>query len=187
MSIAQEIVYDAWEESDPAEQVQMAKAALRVSPDCGDAYVILAEAAASYVEALELYQKGIEASRRALGETFFLDEENLQHFWGILETRPLLRCLEGKAFSLEKLMLWQEAEETYRYILEINPNDNQGIRYELLNFLFDRGQYEDAALLIKQYKKDPSIEWLYWPSSAGFQDEWPAESGYKCPAKGYQI
>ncbi len=176
VSIAQEIVYDAWEESDPVEQVQMAKAALRVSPDCGDAYVILAEAAASYAEALELYQKGIEAARRALGEGFFLDEENLQHFWGILETRPLLRCLEGKAISQEKLKRWQEAEETYRYILEINPNDNQGIRYMLLYLLFERGKFEEAALFMKQFKNDPGIEWIYCRPLLDFRMKGPQKA-----------
>ena len=64
---AQEVIYDAWDEFDPDKRIQLAKKALDISPDCADAYVILAEDQAStHQKALELYQAGVDAGRRAL-------------------------------------------------------------------------------------------------------------------------
>ena len=56
---AQEIMYDAWEAPTRQRAVALAKKALEVSPDCADAYNLLAEETAkSLEEALELYRKG---------------------------------------------------------------------------------------------------------------------------------
>src|SRR5262245_39736743 len=40
---AQELMYQAFEQRDPDERVRLAHEALEVSPDCADAYVLLAE------------------------------------------------------------------------------------------------------------------------------------------------
>lgn len=40
---AQEILYQAWDKSNPAKRIILAHQALAISPDCADAYVLLAE------------------------------------------------------------------------------------------------------------------------------------------------
>src|SRR5215217_8161002 len=93
---------------------------LKVSPDCADAYVLLAEEdAGSLEEARELYQKGVEAGERALGRETF--EEEAGHFWGILETRPYMRARQGLAVCLRELGEREEAIEDYREMLYLNP------------------------------------------------------------------
>jgi hypothetical protein len=88
LSKAQDLMYKAFESHDPMEQVELAKKALELSPDCADAYVLLAEQTQSRKEALELFEKGVAAGERALGpETF---REDLGHFWGLIETRPYM-------------------------------------------------------------------------------------------------
>ena len=87
---AQDLVYEAFEEPDPEQQVQMATEALTLCPDCADAYVLLAEHARSRREALKLYAEGVAAGERALGPTAF--EQDVGHFWGLLETRPYMRA-----------------------------------------------------------------------------------------------
>ena len=42
---AQDLIYDAWELADPIKRSRLARKALKISPDCADAYVLLAEAA----------------------------------------------------------------------------------------------------------------------------------------------
>ena len=44
---AQALVYRAFEEPDEQKRIQLAKDALAISPDCADAYVLLAEPATS--------------------------------------------------------------------------------------------------------------------------------------------
>ncbi len=71
-------------------RVDLARQALTISPDCADAYLLLAEEAASSLEeARELLERGVAAGERALGPEPF--EEDVGYFWGILETRPYMR------------------------------------------------------------------------------------------------
>ena len=67
-------MYRAFEEADEERRIQLAKDALAICPDCADAYVLLAEHAASRKEALDLYEKGAAAGERALGADAFQPE-----------------------------------------------------------------------------------------------------------------
>jgi hypothetical protein len=67
IDFAQDIMYEAWETDNRKNRIRLAKEALIISPDCADAYNLLAEEEAKTLgEAKELYQKGINAGRRAL-------------------------------------------------------------------------------------------------------------------------
>lgn len=96
---AQEIMFDAWECDDRRKRVSMARKALKISADCADAYVMLAEETADTPEqAVELYAQGVAAGGRALGAAAF--EEDVGIFWGLLETRPYMRARFGLALAL---------------------------------------------------------------------------------------
>lgn len=76
---AQDIMYDAWEADTRKQRVALARKALAVSPRCADAYVLLAQETARTVdEALDLYRKGVEAGKLALGDAAF--EQDAGHF-----------------------------------------------------------------------------------------------------------
>lgn len=61
---AQELIYEAFETGSHRKRVQLAKKALKVSSDCADAYVLLAEETAKDPEeAKELYEKGYKQAR----------------------------------------------------------------------------------------------------------------------------
>src|SRR5271166_1922225 len=84
---AQDVMYDAWEQTSRRARVALAHKALAISPFCADAYVLLAQEEAKSAEAaLELYRKGVAAGEHALGREGF--KEYSGHFWGFLETRP---------------------------------------------------------------------------------------------------
>jgi hypothetical protein len=91
---AQELVYRAMEATGPRRQ-RLAQQALALSPECVDAYVLLAESTTDSAEALRLYELGVQAGERALGPEVFAEEAG--HFWGLLETRPYMRAREGLA------------------------------------------------------------------------------------------
>ena len=76
---AQEIMYDAWEETNPAKRIALAHEALNLSADCAGAYVLLAQEEADTLKrALDMYKQGREAGARALGAKYF--RENARHF-----------------------------------------------------------------------------------------------------------
>lgn len=147
---AQDLIWHAFDEPDVAKKNLMAVEALKIAPDCGDAYVILAQSAASRPRnARVLYEKGIEAARRALGPKAF--EEHAGHFWGILETRPYMRARHGLG-----LLLWDIGEvagaiKQFSEMLRLNPNDNQGVRYVLATCLLYLERHADVEKLLAQY------------------------------------
>ncbi len=171
---AQDLIYEAFETESSRKRVQLAKKALKVSPDCADAYVLLAEEdAGSLEEARELYQKGVEAGERALGREMF--EEEAGHFWGILETRPYMRARQGLAVCLWELGQREEAIEHYREMLDLNPGDNQGIRYELAGWLLDEELDEELGELLQRYEEDASAFWVYTRALWRFRKEGDTE------------
>lgn len=156
---AQDLMYQAWDAKGAARS-QLARKALGLSPDCADAYVLLAEdGARSLEEARDLFAQGVAAGERALGVEFF--EENAGCFWGMLESRPYMRAREGLAQSLWRLGEREAAVEDYEDMLRLNPNDNQGVRYILLDCLLEMGRDEEAGELLSQYEDDGAAAWPY--------------------------
>lgn len=157
---AQDIMYDAWDTSDRRRRVALAKKALKVSPLCADAYVLLAlDTAQNVDEAVDLYRQGVEAGEKALGKATF--RRDAGYFWGILETRPYMRARHGLAQTLWDKGARDEALKHYQDMLRLNPNDNQGIRYLLLDCLLTLGRDEEAAALVKRYDEDGSAAWSW--------------------------
>ncbi|OQY30910.1 MAG: hypothetical protein B6243_09375 [Anaerolineaceae bacterium 4572_5.2] len=159
---SQEIMYQAWEEQNPAKRISLAYEALSISPNNADAWVLLAEEEAdTKARALNYYKNGVDAGKRALGPQYFA--EYVGNFWGILETRPYMRARAGLANTLWSLGQTGEAAFHYRDMLRLNPGDNQGIRFSLLNLLLEIKNYDEAEALLAQeeYSDSAMAEWLY--------------------------
>jgi len=167
---AQELMYQAWDEPNPAKRIILAREALTISEDCADAYVLLAEEESDTVErALTLYQEGVKAGERALGQAFF--QENEGYFWGLLETRPYMRARAGLALTLWELGQREEAASHYQDMLRLNPGDNQGIRYLLLLLLLELGRGDEVDDHLAEHGDDWSAEWAYTSALRLFQKE----------------
>ncbi|MFB0524472.1 MAG: tetratricopeptide repeat protein [Phycisphaerae bacterium] len=151
---AQDLMYDAFD-SRGRKQLQLARKALEICPDCADAYVLLAERCSDVQKAKDLYAQSVAAGERALGEEFF--EKEAGNFWGILETRPYMRARLGLAQCLEGLGQLEEAVHHYHELLRLNPMDNQGVRHMLLGCLLEMNANDEAEQLLKKYKDDKGL------------------------------
>lgn len=147
---AQQLIYDAMEVQG-AKRYKLAEEALNLDSNCVDAYVILAENASTPEEAMVLSKKGMEIGKKELGKAFF--KENKGHFWGLLETRPYMRAKANYAETLYELELEIVAIREYEELLELNPNDNQGIRYRLFPVYLETGNLVKAEKLLEQYEE----------------------------------
>src|SRR5919199_2203548 len=89
---AQDVMYEAWEQTTARSRIALARKALSISPLCADAYVLLAEEAARTVEeARDFHAKGVEAGELALGPEGFAEYEG--QFWGFSRRDPT--CAPG--------------------------------------------------------------------------------------------
>jgi hypothetical protein len=163
---AQALMYEAFDATSPKERIKLARKALEISPDCADAYVLLAEHADSLKEAMEFYEQGVAAGERAIGPGTFRDDAG--HFWGLLETRPYMRARAGLADLLWTSGRREDAIGHLREMLRLNPNDNQGLRYPLASWLLAEGRDEELAGLLDQYDED-SANWAYSKALAAFR------------------
>ena len=174
---AQDLMYEAFDASGDR-RAKLARAALEVCPDCADAYVLLAEETATSVEeVMDLLTKGVEAGKRALGEEAF--EENVGHFWGVIETRPYMRARHGLAQCLLGIGEHEEAIGHFRELLRLNPNDNQGVRDLLLPLLLAMGRDEEAEGLIAQYEEDASAVFVYGRALLSFRQGGPSDEAQR--------
>jgi tetratricopeptide (TPR) repeat protein len=156
---AQDLAWDAMDAPTRKAAISLARQALKISPDCADAYVILAQEYATTVhEAIHYYQAGVAAGERAIGPEGFLKLKGF--FWGELETRPYMRARAGLAESLWEIGKFKEAIDHLQDMLRLNPNDNQGLRYLLAAHLFESGEIAPLKQLLNKYR-EVSAAWVF--------------------------
>ena len=155
---AQELAYDAMEAHGRL-RIKRARQALAISADCADAWVLLAEEASTRDAAVERYERAVLAGAAAIGADRFASLRG--EFWGHLETRPYMRARLGLAQALRDVGRHDEALAHYRALLELNPGDNQGVRYLLLAALLDLGLNDEAGVLLAEHEDDLQALWPY--------------------------
>lgn len=170
---AQNVIYDAWD-ADGSSDETMAYRALAISPLCADAYTLLAEQpTTSDADAIELYRLGMMAGERALGTEF----KTLHGaFWGWHQTRPYMRARAGLADALYRTGSRNMALDHWRAMLDLNPGDNQGVRYSLVLALLRRGDDREVHDLLALYDDDAGIVFIYTHVLLAFRDEKPDAS-----------
>jgi tetratricopeptide (TPR) repeat protein len=118
-------------------RVQLARQALRLDPDTADAWNLLAGLAVDPTRRAKLYQNGVDAGRRALGDQF---DQLAGDLWGFLETRPYMRARLGLAMALRDAGDFPAALDHLQELLRLNPNDNQGVRDLIPGLLLEMGR-----------------------------------------------
>lgn len=170
---AEALVDQAWE-SQGKKRVKLAQQALELWPDAADAYVVLGNTAAErgdMAEAIRLFQAGVEAGERTLGARFF--EENVGHFWGLVESRPYMRARFGLAQAL-----WDHGEHEAaiahdQALLRLNPNDHQGIRWASAARLVALGDDQRLERLLEEHGDDGTAFMLFTRALLTYRQEGP--------------
>ncbi|WP_321421789.1 DUF6398 domain-containing protein [uncultured Methanobacterium sp.] len=111
------------------------------------------------LETIEDYQRAIDLFRSTKGEEYF--EEHKGYFWGMLETRPFMMHLLEQSMLLWDAGQKDRAVSQLQYLLELNPNDNQGVRYILMSRLLELDRLDEAQELFDFYDEEYSADWLF--------------------------
>jgi tetratricopeptide (TPR) repeat protein len=148
-------------------QLALARKALEEWPDCADALILLAERTSDFERQKELYRRATDAGARAIPTEVL--ENDVGHFWGILETRPYMRARFGYAQCLLAEGLDDDAASELRELLRLNPDDNQGVRTPLLGLLLRSGDGKGAAALLSEFAIDDSALFEYARALVAFR------------------
>jgi tetratricopeptide (TPR) repeat protein len=120
------------------------KEALRLDPGHPDAWVHVGNRRFEedrVGEALTLYEQGQAAAEaRIIGDPARYPGP----FWGDVDSRPFMRALHGRGICLWRLGRTDEARQVFAWMLGLNPNDNQGVRF-LLHDLDEGLSWEESV------------------------------------------
>jgi tetratricopeptide (TPR) repeat protein len=148
---AQDLIFEAVELPDD-DGYQLALKALQMDPDCIEGYEYLGTLEPIIETAILYYKNGIEIGKRIFAKTNFKD--GIGNFWMIHETRPFMRCMQAYADCLKNMDRFHEAVSVYEEMLRLNPNDNQGVRDQLLLYLIRINEFNKFRKYDKLYKDD---------------------------------
>ncbi len=157
-SRSQDLVYEAYEQP-VAKGKRLVKQALELDPNNADAYNYLASLERDVDKAIKLYEKAITVGEKTLGKKFF--KQNKGYFWGVFETRPYMRAKAGLADCFYAKREIDKAIEIYEEMLELNPGDNQGIRYLLSTLLLGKKDLTKFELFIGKNEDEDCAVWNY--------------------------
>jgi tetratricopeptide (TPR) repeat protein len=134
-------LWDGW----PLAAEAYYREALRLDPGHADAWVHVGNRRFEeerVAEALPLYERGqAAAEERTIGDPARYPAP----FWLDVDSRPFMRALHGRGLCLWRLGRTDEARQVFARMLELNPNDNQGVRF-LLHDLDEGLSWEESLV-----------------------------------------
>ncbi len=146
---AQKLIEKAIGTADPERQFELAQQALELSVDCADAYTMLSRFVADRRQALVLLEQGLLAAERALGNNKLAGLAG--KFWRTPETRPYMRARLALAECQWILGLRQDSVAHFLTLLQLNPVDEQGVRYALAAHLLELNKDAEFDSFLKNY------------------------------------
>jgi tetratricopeptide (TPR) repeat protein len=137
-------------------------------------------------EAMAEWTRAVELGSDALPPGFTYGLDRLA--WGWLPNRPFLRALHGLTTALRDEGLLGEAILIYNNLLDLNPDDNQGVRMELVSACFAVRRPADVLRVCERYPDDmPDL--VFGKALALFQlgREEEAEAAYREAAQAWPL
>lgn len=168
--LSEETVIAAWEalEAGKPQAEDLALAALRYSPRCADAYTLLGISAGGELQiALPMFTLAVMAGADSLGPDGF--ERYAGRFWEAPETRPFMVALGFLARANKEAGALDAAANHLAEMLNLNPTDEQGARYDLLAIALQTGMTDIAGKLIQAYADDEGTFFAWAKALFAFQ------------------
>jgi tetratricopeptide (TPR) repeat protein len=155
---SEDLMYEAYD-SDPIKGIKLAEQALELNPENLMALNYIGDYESDDNKSIEIYKNAMEIGARQLGEDYFV--KNRGHFWGLHITRPYMTARLNYANALFRMKKFDEAIKEYIQLINLNPNDNQGVRYILSGTLLFRKKYKTYYKLYQKYKNEGTTFWLF--------------------------
>lgn len=139
---------------------ELAREALELDPEYGEAYILLAEQTAETPEeARDLYEQAVRVSKSAMDRE--LAEDGAKEFDKLEESRTHLRALLGFGRASWLTGDTRQAIASLEEILRLSPHDPVRARLHLFNYLALEGTMEALGELLRRYWEETLAHWLY--------------------------
>jgi tetratricopeptide (TPR) repeat protein len=148
---AQDLITEAYDKQ-LDEAFESAINAIRLDPDCIEAYEFLGNLELFPETAIVYFKYGVDIGRRIFANNHF--KNSIGNFWMVFETRPFMRCLNSYTDCLIEMKKYHEAISIYEELIKLNPNDNQGVRDQLTLYLLKVYDFNKFRKYDKMYKDD---------------------------------
>lgn len=158
--------------------------ALTLDPENIEAHVFLARSAEDIEEAIGHYEDAIEFGDLKFGGEYL--KENKGHFWALIETRPYMRALSGLLDCYDVVDDVERAMSVSEQLLELNSNDNQGIRYNMSTLMLRRRQLVKCERFIAKWDEDDSTIFAYNIALCSFMRHGKTAKSRKLLMKAYE-
>ena len=152
MELQFELIDEALAEPTKAKKISKLKEVLKEHPYFSDAQMALTS-----LTAKDIYDtlRDVENTLQLQGEYLMsIDvdfEEEMGHFYSIIETRPFMRLMYHKLQILIELEYYMEAINCCNYMLQLNQRDNMGVRYDLISLVGVLVNFDEAVSIAKQH------------------------------------
>ena len=161
---------EAWRAGDDETAEKEYRELIATFPEFIDVYhhlALLLEETARRPEALRIWEEVVDLGLRVLEDDFTRGEDLLP--WGILDNRPFLRAYHGLGLAWLENGWVKPAVSIFDAILDMNPNDNQGVRALAIHCYFLLDQPEEVLAICDRYEGDSMEQVLYGRVLALFQ------------------
>lgn len=126
----------------------------------------------------------LEYEKAEIGKKEF--KELAGHFCGFIQTRPYMQTRAHLASVLWILGEHDSAIKHYENMIKLNPSDNQGIRYLLVNRYLELNQLDSCKKLIQKFKDDGRSQWAFTLAFLTFKLEGASQKANKILKAAFQ-
>ena len=153
---ADDLFLEALNTIDLKERHEILLEVLEINPLHIDALLELSNITLDNKRSLRFIKRAIAAGNFVLFDEL---EEEVGHFWGMLNTRPYMRAKQALAQWYFRNGKMAEATREIEEMLVLNPEDNQGMRWLLMEIYCREDNFEAAEKLRLSYP-DESLPFL---------------------------
>lgn len=149
-----ELIDLAYEAESEKEVADLTEKILQIDPENTEALVLLGQLQEDLDKATAYFEKAVQSAERKLGKAYF--QKNKGYFWGLIETRPYMRALFGLAECYTEKEEVDKAIAIYLKMIDLNPNDNQGVRYSLAASYLEKADLPGYESLVELFEEEAS-------------------------------
>jgi len=162
LGLAQDLAYDAWE-AEGSRRFRLAREALTADERCSDAWLILAEKERTWLKQSRCFEKAVAAAERAAQDEGWLTvhHEAAGNLYGFIPARSYLRAKMALARCLMDGSYHDEARAVYEEMLDKDPGDHMGVRFEIIQVYHEQNDREALRSLLKRFAGDVTAPMAY--------------------------